>query len=96
LGFFVLYNTATSFAALSLVYHVEPLIVFASLFATPVFWLEYVSYSLAISESLILAYAAVKRRFRNELVNASKVISICAVLLLLSAFVEMALISSSL
>jgi len=93
-GFYVLYNTGRVIAAIGIVAKVDPLLLFASLFIYPFAWLEYISYSLAISESLWLAYAAVRHSFKRELVTACKVIAICAVLLLLAAFMEMAMIAS--
>ncbi|MEM2111050.1 MAG: stage II sporulation protein M [Candidatus Bathyarchaeia archaeon] len=98
-GLLVLYNTGTVIAAVSTVANppMNPLMLFASLFITPFAWMEYVSYSLAISESIWLIYATVKRRFkglRDELATASKLIAICAVVLLLAAIIEMVFISS--
>jgi len=96
-GSIVLYSTGRVLAALGATRGVNPLALFLTLFIYPHAWLEYVSYSLAISESFWLIYASVKyggKGLRNELSTAAKVMAICAVLLLLAAFVEMYLISS--
>jgi hypothetical protein len=98
-GFYVLYSTGKVLAAISLTTGTNPLLLFAGLLIYPHAWLEYVSYSLAISESLWLIYVAGKYRtkgFRKEVFTAAKIIAVCAVLLLLGAITEMYLISSAL
>jgi len=95
-GFYVLYSTGKVLAALSSILGTDPMLLFLSLLIYPHAWLEYVSYSLAVSESIWLSSYALKYRFkglRAEAVNAAKYISICAILLLAGAFVEMALIT---
>jgi len=97
-GFYVLYSTGKVLAAFGSTAGADPLLLFLSLFIYPHTWLEYVSYSLAISESLWLLFLTLKHRlrgFRGELSNASRAIAICTVLLLLGAFAEIALISVS-
>jgi uncharacterized membrane protein SpoIIM required for sporulation len=98
-GFYVLYSTGKVLAALGLMTGENPLLLFISLFIYPHAWLEYVSYSLAISENLWLIHAARKyqtKGFRNELSTAAKVMAICAILLLIAAIAEMSIISSAL
>jgi len=95
-GFYVLYSTGKILAALSSVLGVDPMLLFLNLLIYPHAWLEYSAYSLAISESMWLSFYALKygfRGLRTEAVNAAKHISICVVLLLSGAFVEMALIT---
>ncbi len=97
-GSLVLYSTGKVLAALGVTSGINPLTLFFSLFIYPHAWLEYISYSLAISESFWLIYAIIKDRsrgLRSELSTAAKVMAICAVLLLLAAFAEMYLITSS-
>lgn len=96
-GFYVLYSIGRALAAIGSTAGVNPLLLFVNLFAFPFAWMEYISYGIAISESLWLVYMAVRHRFggfKNEWNNASKAIAICAVLLLLAAFSEMLLIQS--
>jgi len=96
-GFYVLYSTGRVLAAMGSMMGADPLFLFINLFIYPYSWMEYLSYSLAISESFWLFYLMVKhgfRGFRSELTNASKIVTICTVLLLLAALVEMFLISS--
>ena len=95
-GGFVLYSTGRVLAALGATESVNPLGLLVTLFIYPHAWLEYISYSLAVSESFWLIYAVVKfgaRGFRSELSTAAKTVAVCAVLLLLAAFAEMYVIS---
>jgi hypothetical protein len=93
-GTYVLYNTGRVFAAYSLIYNMDPATLFSTVFILPFAWMEYLSYTLAISESLWVAYAALKRNFRNEIIIASFTIVICSVILLLAALIEVALAAS--
>ena len=98
-GFYVLYSTGRVLAALSYVLEADPTFLFLNMLIYPHAWLEYVSYSLAISESMWLSFHVLKFRLkgiRAEMMNAAKLISICAVLLLAGAFIEMALIKLAL
>lgn len=90
-GAYVLYNTGRVFAAYSILHSVDPATLFSTVFILPFAWMEYLSYTLAISESLWIIYAAIKRNFRNEIMVASITIVLCNVILLLAALVEVAL-----
>ena len=95
-GGFVLYSTGRVLAALGVTAGINPLELLITLFIYPHAWLEYLSYSLAISESFWLIFATIRfrgRGLRNELSTAAKAIAICAVLLLLAAFAEMYVIT---
>ncbi|MEM2889386.1 MAG: stage II sporulation protein M [Candidatus Bathyarchaeia archaeon] len=95
-GSYVLYSTGRVLSAFGLASGYNPLELFFSLFVYPHAWLEYFSYSLALSESFWLIYAIVRHRersLRNELSTAAKIMAICTVLLLLAAVAEMSLIT---
>ena len=92
-GFYVLYNTGRILAAYGTISGVNPVFAFLFLFAFPFTWMEYISYTLAISESLWMTYALIKRNFKNELITMSIIIVICNVLLLLGALIETSLMS---
>jgi len=95
-GLYVLYSTGKVLAAWSSTLGTDPMLLFLSLMIYPHAWMEYVSYSLAVSESMWLSFCMLKygfRGFRAEIINAAKYISICAVLLLIGAFIEVALIT---
>jgi hypothetical protein len=87
--FLVLYDTGVEVGAVSLIkYKVNPLLGFFSVFLTPVGWLEFAAYSTAIAESLWLTHRIIQHRGKRELVNACILISISAVVLLVSALIE--------
>jgi len=92
-GCYVLYNTGVVIAAESITEGLPPLMVFLSLFIFPFTWLEFLAYSTAFAESVWLTWRIIQRRGKSELVNACMLISICAVVLLAAAIIEIALIS---
>jgi len=97
-GFYVLYSTGKVLAAISRTVGANPLILFMNIMIFPHAWLEYLSYSLAITESILLSIYLVKYKFRGvkaEATNVAKYIAVCSILLLLGAVIEMALISTS-
>lgn len=92
-GSYVLYSTGVVIAAGSLTEGLPSLIVFLFLFAFPFTWLEFLSYSTAFAQSVWLTWRIVQHRGKRELVNTCILISICAVMLLVAAIIEMAMIS---
>ncbi|MEM2320270.1 MAG: stage II sporulation protein M [Candidatus Bathyarchaeia archaeon] len=92
-GFFTLYSTGRIIAALSMVNKINPALLAFTLFLFPFTWMEYISYALAISESLILTYSVVKRNLRKEFITASKLFVFCSVILLIAAIIEFYMIS---
>jgi len=92
-GFYVLYNTGRILAAYSAISKINPLFTFLFLFSLPFTWMEYISYTLAISESIWMTYAIIKRNFKNELMTMSIIIVICNILLLFGALIEASLLS---
>lgn len=94
LGFYVLYNTGVIISAFGTLYGVNPLLTFLMLFLFPHTWMEYTAYALAISESLWLIHAAVKHRFRDELMVMFMMVVLCNILLLVGAIVEVAMIEA--
>lgn len=93
LGFYVLYNTGIAIGAIATAQGVPSILVFVVLVITPVFWLEFAAYSTAMAESIWLFRRITQGRGIRELKNASFFVSICAILLLVGAVVETALIS---
>jgi hypothetical protein len=91
-GGYVFYNTGVLIAALAVARNAPPIIVLLLLFLTPVAWLEFLAYSIAIAESVWLVRRILQRKAKRELVNASLFISICAVLLAVAAVTETAMI----
>jgi hypothetical protein len=92
LGFYIFYNTGVVIEAEAIAQHLPPTLIFFTLFLTPIAWLEFAAYSTAIAGSIWLSARIFQRSFKHELANTAKFISVCAVLLLLSAAIEAALI----
>jgi hypothetical protein len=91
-GGYALYNTGIVIAAQSITAGLPPLTVFFSLFIFPFAWLEFLAYSTAFAESCWLIWRIFHRKIKRELANACILISICAIMLLVGAIIEMALI----
>lgn len=92
-GSYVLHNTGIVIAATSVAEGLPSLLVFAFLFAFPFTWLEFLAYSIAFAQSVWLTWSIIQHKGKKELVNTCVLISICAVMLLIAAIVEMAIIS---
>lgn len=101
-GFAALYNTGVVIAAESMTPAAQgapPLLLFFTLFIFPFTWLEFISYSVGLSEGFWLMLRAVQSRsnigvnFRRELGNLSKLITIVTLMLLAGAAIEYWLIT---
>ena len=88
IGFYALFNTGIVINAIAIVEGYPTSLVFTALFLTPVAWIEYIAYSIAISESVWLFRRFTQKRGRSWLKITSIFISICAALLVLGAIVE--------
>jgi hypothetical protein len=93
LGFFILFSTGIAIGAISSVQGISPLLNFTLLAITPIFWLEFVSYSIAITESIWLLRRIMQKRIFREIKILGIAIAICAGLLITGALVEAWLIS---
>lgn len=90
-GCHVLYSTGIVIAADSISAGVHPILSFLLLFFFPFTWLEFLAYSAAFSQSVWLTWRTIQRKWRRELLNTCIMISICAVILLVAAVIEMAI-----
>ena len=93
LGAYVLFNTGAVIGAIAAAEGYPLIIAFVVLFLTPVAWLEFAAYSVSMSESVWLFRRILQGRGKHEFRNACLFVTICAVLLLVGAVVETALIS---
>lgn len=92
LGFIILGNTGYALGAIAQVRGYPVPLVLISELLTPIFWLEFLAYSIAIAESIWLTRRLLQRRWL-ELKNTAILIGICAAILIVSAFIEAWLIS---
>lgn len=86
-GFFVLFSTGTALAAISMSTGIPVFLNFFFLMITPIFWLEFISYSLGITMSIWLFRRLTQRRW-HELKWTAMAIGITAGLLAIGAIVE--------
>lgn len=93
-GFYVLYSTGVVIAAESIAEGVNPTLAFLLLFIFPFTWLEFLAYSAAFAQSAWLSWRILKRDWKRELVNTCIIISICAIILLIAAAIELAIIKA--
>ena len=91
---YVLYSTGVVISAYSVYENVQmsPLLLFFLLFLFPFTWLEFLAYSIAMTESFWLAWRIIQRKGKREIRNVCILMSICAVMLLVAAIIEAALI----
>ena len=92
-GSYVLFSTGNIIAVISIAEGVPPVLTFFLLFLTPVFWLEFGVYSLAMAQSVILTLQMLRNRGKNEVVRTCMLVTICALILLLAAMIEWIMIN---
>ncbi len=92
-GLFIMFNTGSAIGAIATASGFPPILALVALFITPVAWLEFAAYSTAMSESVWLFRRLLQRRGVHELKRACILVAICAVLLVVGAIVEVALLS---
>jgi len=91
-GAFILFNTGYHIAMFAVVEGYPPALVFLGYFLIPFFWMEFISYAIAMSESTILTFRLLKGKFKSKLHETYRWITICALILLASAFIEVIMI----
>lgn len=92
LGLFILYDTGVALSAISTLQGYPPYVAILSLMATPVFWLEFAAYSIAMAESIWLFRRLLRKQWW-ELKWTAAFIGLCALLLIIGAVVEVFIIS---
>ena len=92
LGMFILFDTGLALGAIATTGGYPVWLGLASLVVTPVFWLEFAAYSIAMAESIWLFRRLTQKRWR-ELKWTGVFIGICAALLAIGTIVEVWLIT---
>lgn len=87
IGFISFITTGYIIGAESQVFGIPPLVYSFFELLNPVFWIEFIAYSIAISESIWLFRRLTQKRYR-ELKNTAILIGVCAALLAIGAIVE--------
>jgi hypothetical protein len=92
LGCYILFNTGTVIGAISAAEGIPAIVALAATFI-PIGLIEFTAYSAAMTESIWLFRRILQGRGKHEFKNACLFIALCAVLLLLGAIIETAIIS---
>ncbi|MGD0451040.1 MAG: stage II sporulation protein M [Candidatus Bathyarchaeia archaeon] len=92
LGLAILFNTGIALGAIASVQGYPVAIGLLSLVITPVFWLEFTAYSIAIAESIWLTRRLLQHRWL-EVKNTAILIAVCAGILIVGAIIEAWLIN---
>jgi hypothetical protein len=94
-GLLILFNTGSVIALISIAEGFPPILTFAILFLTPVFWLELGVYSIAMAQSIVFFLRFLQNQVRKESVRTCVIITACTLLLMLAAIIEWLMISLS-
>lgn len=87
IGLFIMYNTGAGLAAITTVQGYPVSTAVLDLMANPIFWLEFVSYAIAMASSIWLIRRLLQERW-GELKWTAAAIGVCALLLILGAIIE--------
>ncbi|MCW3980895.1 MAG: stage II sporulation protein M [Candidatus Bathyarchaeota archaeon] len=87
-GFFVLFNTGSIIALISIARGFPPILTYLLLFLIPVFWLEFAAYSFAMAQSMILFLRILQHKGKQEGTKTCIVITLCTLILLIAAIIE--------
>jgi hypothetical protein len=87
LGLYIMYNTGVALSAIATVQGYPAYLGIADLVANPIFWLEFVSYAIAMASSIWLIRRLLQERW-GELKWTAASIGVCALLLGLGAIIE--------
>lgn len=94
-GAFIFFNMGVVIAIIAIARGLNAGVLFSTLFLFPHTWLELLAYSFAMSQSVFLAMAIVRGRFKQELARTCVIITVSALILVLAAIVEVILITTS-
>jgi len=91
-GMFIMFNTGYIIEMLAVAQGIPAPIAFISLFLLPFTWMEFICYSIAMGQSIILTFKLFKGKIREKFNETYRWITLCAVILLISALIEVVLI----
>ena len=90
-GMYVMLSTGYVTEIDALAHQTLPSVAFISYFILPHFWAEFISYALAMSQSILITWGLYKKEFSKTLAETLKIIGITAALLFAAALIETAL-----
>jgi len=92
IGTIILHTTGVVIAATAMSVNLPGVLLLLSLLIFPFAWLEFISYSIAITQSIFLVIGLLRSRFKNELFRTVFLILTVFVMLFVAAFIEAILI----
>jgi hypothetical protein len=90
-GAFSSFSTGFGIEIIAIAKNTSTASLFGYLFLFPHTWLEFFTYSLAMSQSVFLSIAVIRGRFRQELIRTCVIMAVCALVLFFAAFLEVIL-----
>jgi hypothetical protein len=94
-GFFSSYSSGYVMVAQSMSLGLPPLLLLLAYFLIPIYWLENISMSIGLAESVWLIRRTTQGYGKRELRNAAVLIAIVTLILLVSAIIEIILINAT-
>ncbi len=91
-GLFVIFNSGAASGAFAIAGGYPPILSTVAIFITPIGWLEFIAYSTAMAESVWLLRRFMQGRSVRELRNMTIFVTLCTVILAVSAVIEVALV----
>jgi hypothetical protein len=92
MGTIILHTTGVVIAATAMSVNLPGVWLLLGLLIFPFAWLEFISYSIAITQSIFLVIGLLRSRFKNELFRTAFLILTVFVMLFVAAFIEAILI----
>jgi hypothetical protein len=92
MGTIILHTTGVVIAATAMSVNLSGVWLLLGLLIFPFAWLEFISYSIAITQSIFLVIGLLRSRFKNELFRTAFLILTVFVMLFIAAFIEAILI----
>ncbi len=92
IGTIILHTTGVVIAAAGMSADIPGILLLLGLLIFPFAWLEFISYSIAITQSIFLIIGLLRKHFKKELVRTAFLILTVFVMLFVAAFIEAILI----
>ena len=92
MGTIILHTTGVVIAATAMSVNLSGVRLLLGLLIFPFAWLEFISYSIAITQSIFLVIGLLRGRFKNELFRTAFLILTVFLMLFIAAFIEAILI----
>jgi hypothetical protein len=92
-GLFIIYSTGIAISAIGSSMDLPGFLLFLSLLFLPFTWLEFIAYSLAMTQSVFIILGIINHAFKKELKRTAFLLLIVFFLLLSGAFIEVIIVN---